>query len=54
MHRHNTLFDGFELFDDITLYRGRREEDYAPVKNVEGVDSPETAIKLYNDFWFKN
>ena len=48
------IFDGFELFDDITLYRGKREEDFAPVKNAEGVDSPETAIKLYNDFWFKD
>ena len=48
------IFDGFELFDDITLYRGKREEDFAPVKNAEGVDSPETASKLYNDFWFKN
>ena len=48
------IFDGFELFDDITLYRGKREEDFAPVKNAEGVDSPETATKLYHDFWFKD
>ncbi len=48
------IFDGFELFDDITLYRGKRDEDFAPVKNAEGVDSPETATKLYNDFWFKD
>lgn len=48
------IFDGFELFDDITLYRGKREEDFAPVKNADGVDSPETATKLYNDFWFKD
>ena len=48
------IFDGFELFDDITLYRGKREEGFAPVKNAEGVDSPETATKLYNDFWFKD
>lgn len=48
------IFDGFELFDDITLYRGKRDEDFAPVKNAEGVDSPETAVKLYNNFWFKD
>lgn len=48
------IFDGFGIFDDITLLRGKREEDFAPVKNKEGVDSPETATKLYNDFWFKD
>lgn len=42
------IFDGFKYFDNITLLRGKREEDFAPVKNKEGIDSPETAIKLYN------
>ena len=32
----------------MTLLEGKREEDFAPVKNKEGEDSPETAIKLYN------
>lgn len=44
------LFDGFGLFNDISILRGRREEDFAPIKNKEGVDSPETAIKLYNEY----
>lgn len=44
------IFDAFELFDDIAILRGKREADFAPVKNAEGVDSPETARKLYNDF----
>ena len=44
------LFDGFGYFDDISILRGRREEDFAPIKNKEGVDSPETAIQLYNNF----
>ena len=43
------IFDGFRYFSDITLLRGKRELDFAPIKNKEGVDSPETAIKLYND-----
>jgi UDP-N-acetylglucosamine pyrophosphorylase len=43
------IFDAFKYFDDITILRGKREEDFAPIKNKEGVDSPETAIKLYND-----
>ena len=42
------IFDGFEFFDNITILRGKREEDFAPIKNKIGVDSPETAIKLYN------
>ncbi len=45
------IFDGFNYFDNISILRGRREEDFAPIKNKEGVDSPETAIKLYNEYW---
>ena len=45
------IFDGFSLFDNISILRGRREEDFAPVKNKEGIDSPETAIKLYNKYY---
>lgn len=43
------IFDAFACFDDITLLRGKREEDFAPIKNKEGADSPETAIELYNN-----
>ena len=45
------IFDGFAFFDDMTIMRGKREEDFAPVKNEKGVDSPQTAIKLYNQYW---
>ncbi len=45
------IFDAFELFDDIAILRGKREEDFAPVKNKEGVDSPKTAKELYEKFW---
>ena len=48
------IFDSFEYFDKIAILRGKREEDFAPVKNATGVDSPETAIKLYNNYWFGN
>lgn len=41
------LFDAFEYFDDIALFRTRREEEFAPVKNRSGEDSPETARALY-------
>lgn len=42
------IFDAFSYFNDITLFRGKREEDFAPIKNKEGNDSPQTAIELYN------
>ena len=48
------LFDAFESLDDLAIMRAKREEEFAPVKNAEGVDSPETARKLYLDFHEKN
>lgn len=42
------IFDGFSKFENITLLRGKREEDFAPIKNREGADSPKTAAELYN------
>ena len=45
------IFDSFNLFDDIAILRGKREEDFAPVKNIKGEDSPETAKKLYENYW---
>ena len=47
------IFDGFNFFDNMSLLRVKREEDFAPIKNKEGNDSPETAIKLYNDKYNK-
>lgn len=48
------IFDAFELFDNIAILRGKREDDFAPVKNKDGVDSPKTAKELYEKFWNKN
>ena len=45
------IFDGFAYFDNISVLRGRRNEDFAPVKNAEGPDSPATAVELYNNYW---
>ena len=45
------IFDGFAYFDNISILRGRRNEDFAPVKNAEGPDSPATAVELYNNYW---
>ncbi|CDA15905.1 MAG: UDPGP type 1 family protein [Clostridia bacterium] len=44
------LFDAFESLNDMAIMRVKREEEFAPVKNAEGVDSPETARKLYKNF----
>lgn len=45
------IFDAFNFFDDISILRGRREKDFAPVKNKTGNDSPETSRELYNNYW---
>ena len=41
------IFDAFEFFDDMLVMRVKREDEFAPIKNKEGVDSPETAKKIY-------
>jgi len=48
------IFDSFCLFDEISILRGIREEDFAPIKNKEGTDSPATAKKLYEAYLEKN
>ena len=45
------IFDAFTSLDSMVIMRVKREEEFAPVKNAEGVDSPETATKLYKDFY---
>ena len=41
------IFDSFKFFDNITLLRVNPDEEFAPIKNPEGVYSPMTATKLY-------
>ena len=45
------IFDGFEYLDDMLIMRVNREEEFAPIKNAAGVDSPETAKKIYENFF---
>lgn len=45
------IFDAFDMLDDMAILRVKREEEFAPVKNAEGTDSPETARELYKKFY---
>lgn len=45
------IFDGYSMSDDIIVYRGEKDKEFAPIKNKEGDESPETAIKLYKAFY---
>ena len=47
------IFDSYEMFEDVVVLRVKREEEFAPIKNAEGVDSPETARKLYKNYFAK-
>jgi len=42
------IFDGFAYYDNMSILRVNREEEFAPIKNAEGNDSPKTATELYN------
>ena len=45
------IFDAFDMLDDMAILRVKREEEFAPVKNATGNDSPETARKLYMNYY---
>lgn len=45
------IFDAFEQLKDMVILRVKREEEFAPIKNKEGNDSPKTAKKLYEKFY---
>ena len=48
------IFDGFEFLNDMLVMRVKREEEFAPIKNKEGLDSPETAKEIYERNLVKN
>ena len=41
------VFDGFSALEDMAILRVKREEEFAPIKNKEGADSPESARAIY-------
>ena len=48
------IFDGFMMADDILIFQVKREEEFAPIKNKEGEDSPQTAKELYMNYITNN
>ncbi len=44
------IFDAFSMIPEVGLLRGKREDEFSPVKNAEGNDSPEVARKMYEDY----
>ncbi len=48
------IFDAFTSLESMVIMRVKRQDEFAPVKNAKGVDSPETAIKLYNEFYARD
>ncbi len=53
LKREMFIFDGFEKAQRAIAFRVKREEEFAPIKNKEGEDSPKTAMKLYEEYWQK-
>lgn len=47
------IFDGFEYLEDMVILRVNREEEFAPIKNANGVDSPQTAKEIYEKYFSK-
>lgn len=41
------MFDAFEYYENMGILRVKREEEFAPIKNKEGQDSPQSATELY-------
>ena len=40
------IFDVFPLADSFAVYECKREEEFAPIKNASGVDSPESSLSM--------
>jgi len=45
------VFDALEFLDDMLIMRVDRDEEFAPIKNVSGIDSPKTAKEIYENYW---
>ena len=48
------IFDAFSFFDDIKLLRVVDEEEFAPIKDFNGVHNPEVAKNMYESKFGNN
>ena len=48
------IFDAFSLFNEIELLRVEREDEFAPIKDFNGIYNPETARELYEKKYLLN
>ena len=48
------IFDAFSLFDEIELLRVNDNDEFAPIKNFNGIHNPEVAKDLYENKYGKN
>lgn len=44
------IFDAFESLESMSVLRVKREDEFAPLKNADGEDSPDTARELYKKY----
>ena len=44
------IFDAFESLEAMSILRVKREDEFAPLKNADGEDSPNTATELYKNY----
>lgn len=41
------IFDIFTMVNDLLIYRVKKDDEFAPIKNKEGDESPKSAVELY-------
>lgn len=46
------IFDAFSLFDNIQLLRVKAEDEFAPIKDFNGIHNPEVAKNMYESKFY--